>query len=249
MNNTPSYPEASGPGWHRPAGVTSRRPLPLTVWLCSDTTGTNTRKGNDGENQRAKHSAVSARHRQMVGCELARHLIGACTREGDLVADAYTTSEATLLVAAQLGRRAVACVSHLPLAQHIGNRLRRALPEDKLAGLAMRPCRPDQMHRGMADHAGKVALVVAAPPPYEIGGPATDTEGNGCPVCRADRGCSPSSGSGRAAQTALSVRPHTQPVPVRPRRRSRPGRGLRLDQRREARACQAGGRAGGRPAR
>jgi hypothetical protein len=98
MNNTPSYPEASGSGRHRPAGVTARRLLPLTVWLCSDSTGTNTRKENDSENQRAKHNAVCARHRQMVGYELARHLITSCTREGDLVADAYTTSEATLLV-------------------------------------------------------------------------------------------------------------------------------------------------------
>jgi hypothetical protein len=36
------------------------------------------------------------RHRQRVGRQLARQLVTYCTAEGDLVAEAYTTSEATL---------------------------------------------------------------------------------------------------------------------------------------------------------
>jgi hypothetical protein len=109
------------------------------------------------------------------------------TGEGDLVAEAFTTSEATLVAAAHLGRRGVALVPHFPLAQHIGARLRATLPQAKLTGLAMRACRPDQMHRGLADDAGRVGLVIAAPPPYEVGGrQPTTASSKGCPACRAD---------------------------------------------------------------
>jgi hypothetical protein len=189
--NTPSNSEASGQGQHGPRpGVQVRRLLPLTVWLCSDTADHDTRTNNDddaSERQGAKGGRSCLRHRQMVGQQLARHLITTCTREGDLVAEAFTCSEATLAAAAQLGRRAVACVPHFPLAQHIGARLRATLPEDKLTGLAMRPCRPDQMARGLADHLEKVDLVVAAPPSYEVGGqPANTTVTRDCPACRAD---------------------------------------------------------------
>jgi hypothetical protein len=122
-----------------------------------------------------------------VGGQLARHLITACTQEGDLVAEAFTCSEATLAAAAELGRKAIACVPHPPLAQHIGRRLRETVLVDKLAGLAMRATRPDQMASGLSDHLGKVALVVAAPPPCEIGGREPRAAGAGrCPACRAD---------------------------------------------------------------
>jgi hypothetical protein len=163
-----------------------RQLLPQTVWLCSDTADANS-TGDHGKNQRGKTGQVCYRHRQAVGRELARHRITACTLEGDLVAEAYTSSEVTLTAAAELGRRAVACVPHFPLAQHIGTRLRETLTEDKLAALAMRPCRPDQMARGLADQMEKVALVVAAPPPYEVGGRVTKAHANTyCRACRAD---------------------------------------------------------------
>ncbi|MDB4873129.1 MAG: hypothetical protein JWL97_4133 [Gemmatimonadales bacterium] len=182
--NTPSDSEASGAGWHGPgAGAKVRRLLPLTVWLCSDTATTT--KSNGSGNQDEKRSC--ARHREMVGEQLARHLINACTQDGDLVAEAFTCGEATLVAAGELGRRAVACVPHFPLAQHIGVRLRAALPEDRLTGLAMRPCRPDQMARGFADHLEKVDLVIAAPPSYEVGGrPEKGVASWDCPACRAD---------------------------------------------------------------
>jgi hypothetical protein len=186
--NTPSNPETSGSGQHGPgAGAKVRRLLPLTVWLCSDTPDTSTRNNNDSGDQGAEHGRSCVRHRQMVGKQLARHLITACTDEGDLVAEAFTASEATLAAAGELGRRAVACVPHFPLAQHIGTRLRAILPENRLTGLAMRPCRPDQMSQGLTDHLEKASLVIAAPPSYEVGGRAVKGVANrDCPACRAD---------------------------------------------------------------
>jgi hypothetical protein len=162
--------------------------VPLTVWLCSDTTeittDTATRK-----NAQATGSAAGLcqRHQQPVGRELARHLIGTCTREGDLIVEGFTTGQATLVAAAGLERRGIALVPHFPLAQHIGSRLRATLPEEQLTRVAMRSARPDQMARGLADHLGDVALVTAAPPPYETGGrPPRQTGERNCPACRAD---------------------------------------------------------------
>jgi hypothetical protein len=121
-----------------------------------------------------------------VGTELARHLITSCTQEGDLVAEVYTTSDATLRTAVQLERDAVACLPHLPLARHIGERLRADLSRDQLSRLALRPCRPDQMHRGLADQQGRTALVVAALPPYGLvtgDEPGSRQSQAGCPAC------------------------------------------------------------------
>ncbi|TDB90508.1 hypothetical protein [Actinomadura sp. 7K534] len=162
--------------------------VPLTVWLCSDstklTTDTTTSKGAQATGSAA---GLCLRHRQAVGRELARHLIGTCTSEGDLVAEGFASSEATLVGAAGLDRRGIALVPHFPLAQHIGTRLRATLPVAQLARVEMRPARPDQMARGLADHLGEVALVIAAPPSYEIGGnPPRRSGERGCPACRAD---------------------------------------------------------------
>ncbi len=194
MNHTPSNSDqpATGP-------VTARRMVPLTVWLCSDTATAdtiNTASTADtaGAVSRARgrtrvHDTKDSclRHRQPTGRELARHLIGTCTREGDLVVEGFTTSEATLVAAARLDRRGIALVPHFPLAQHIGAGLRAALPEEQLTRVAMRPVRPDQMARGLADHLGDIALVTAAPPPYETGGREPRQAGErGCPACRAD---------------------------------------------------------------
>ncbi|WUH98753.1 hypothetical protein OHR68_35430 [Spirillospora sp. NBC_00431] len=79
-------------------------------------------------------------------------------------------------------------VPHFPLAQHIGTRLRATLTQEQLARVQMRSTRPDQMARGLADHLGDVALVVAAPPSYETGGNVPRRVGNrGCPACQACR--------------------------------------------------------------
>ncbi|WP_021592210.1 hypothetical protein [Actinomadura welshii] len=166
--------------------------VPLTVWLCSDTTGATTDSSTAvgiGARKAATDLAaeICLRHRQSVGQELARHLIGTCTSTGDVVAEGFTTSEATLAAAAGLGRRGIALVPHFPLAQHIGTRLRATLHQEQLARVQMRPVRADQMARGLADHLGEAALVIAAPPPYETGGHAPRRVGErGCPACRAD---------------------------------------------------------------
>ncbi|MBO2451658.1 hypothetical protein J4573_31525 [Actinomadura barringtoniae] len=201
MNNTPSNSESSGADQSGPgAGTKVRRLLPLTVWLCSDTTpttGADTAPSSTGvpagqsttsKTRLTGKGELCATHRGRVGRELARHLISSCTREGDLVAEAFTTSEATLVAAVSAGRRGVALVPHFPLAQHIRLRLQSAaLTTEQLGLLAMRPCRPDQMNRALADHAGRVGLVVAAPPPYEVGGRMPKLPGSrDCPACRAD---------------------------------------------------------------
>jgi len=165
-----------------------RRLLPLTVWLCSDTSATaetanNPNHGGGGAD--TTEDEYCPLHRRTVGHQLARHLITACTREGDLVAEAYTTSEATLAAAAGLGRRAVACVPDFPLARRIRARLDATVPHEVAALAAMRPCRPDQMARGLADHLGQVELVIAAPPPYQHDGQTRRAcAGDRCPVCR-----------------------------------------------------------------
>jgi hypothetical protein len=91
------------------------------------------------------------------------------------------------MAAAQLRRRGVACVPHFPLAQHIGTKLRATLEKEELARVQMRACRPDQMHLGLADLAGVVDLLIAAPPTYETGGGRPKPSGRrDCPSCRAD---------------------------------------------------------------
>jgi hypothetical protein len=188
MNDTPSNPEAFGADRHGSgSGTKVRRLLPLTVWLCSDTSATAEATNNPnhgGGRADTTEDEYCSLHRRTVGHQLARHLITACTREGDLVAEAYTTDEATLAAAAGLGRRAVACVPDFPLARHIRARLDATLPHEAAAKVEMRPCRPDQMARGLADHLGQVGLLVAAPPPYRHDDRARPDSGRRCPVCR-----------------------------------------------------------------
>lgn len=158
--------------------------LPLSVWLCSDAVVAGTCGEAVGADRRSR---VCDRHRQAVGRELARHLIDACTDPGESVVEAFTTSETVLTVAAEMRRRGVACVPHFPLAQHIGTRLRATLEKEQLARVQMRSCRPDQMRLGLADMAGAVDLLIAAPPAYETGGRQPKSSGQqDCPSCRAD---------------------------------------------------------------
>lgn len=183
MNTTPSSKD--------------RRLVPMTVWLCSDSdpdaehgaTATGTSAGHHRESKAPPTATnrICLRHRQTVGRELARHLIASCTAEEDLVVDAFATGETTVATAADLGRRAVALVPHFPLAQHISAWLRANLDHEQRVNVAMRPCRPDQMARGMADQLARVALVIAAPPPYEVGGRILRQRPTpNCPACQAD---------------------------------------------------------------
>ncbi|TMQ85700.1 hypothetical protein ETD83_40555 [Actinomadura soli] len=162
--------------------------VPLTVWLCSDPHNDEPTPQPASQPRRpGSGSTICLQHRQSIGRELARHLISTCTGEGGLVVEGFTTSEAALVAAAELDRRAVALVPHFPLARHIGTRLRATLDQRRLTRVQMRPVRPDQMARGLADDLGQVSLVIGAPPPYETGGhnPKRGSQ-TGCPACRAD---------------------------------------------------------------
>ncbi|MFB4308417.1 hypothetical protein [Actinomadura sp. GTD37] len=145
----------------------ARQLLPLTVWLCPDDTTdqpAHHAQPCQGPAHRAPQTRTCERHLGTISSGLARHLINTTTDEHEVIAEGFTTNSAVLRAAAELDRRAVGCVPHFPLAQHIGAQLREHLPHEYLGRVAMRPCRADQMHRGIADHAGKVALVIAAPP-------------------------------------------------------------------------------------
>jgi hypothetical protein len=186
MNHTPSNPNHS-PTSGNNGSAEQRGMVPLTVWLCSDTTAAQPTTPAHKHDNRPEPAGICAQHRQAVGRQLARHLISTCTLEGDLVAEGFTTSEATLVAAAQLDRRAIALAPHFPLAQHIGTRLRATLDQQQLTRVQMRPVRPDQMARGLADHLGGVALVIAAPPWHEVGGrPRGHRTERGCTACRAE---------------------------------------------------------------
>ncbi|MGI5206257.1 DNA methyltransferase [Spirillospora sp. CA-108201] len=186
MNHTPSNPNHPPTSNNRPAD--ERRMVPLTVWLCSDPRSEDLpSRPSARSNREMSGTAICVQHRQSIGRELAQHLISTCTSEGALVADGFTTSEATLITAAELDRRAIALVPHFPLAQYIGNRLRAALDQRQLTRVQMRPVRPDQLAKGLADHLGRVSLVIGAPPPYETGGHRPRRVGEPrCPACRAD---------------------------------------------------------------
>ncbi|MBO2465748.1 hypothetical protein [Actinomadura violacea] len=179
----------------KPTPATSARQfLPLTVWLCpDDTTDPPTpydRRPGRGPDHRGAPARTCDRHLASISTGLARHLITTATRDGDVIAEAFTTNSATLRTAAQLDRHAIACVPHFPLARHIGAQLRRALPDDRLTRVQMRPCRADQMHRGIADHLGQVALVIAAPPTSSrttaVPEPKPSRVRGGCPACLSD---------------------------------------------------------------
>lgn len=177
----------------KPTPATSARQLlPLTVWLCPDDTADQPSR-HDGQQcpgpaHRAAPVRTCDRHRTSINTALARHLITTATQQGDLVAEAFTANAATLHAAAQLDRRAIACVPHFPLARHIGTQLRAALPTEHLGRVKMRPCRADQMHRGIADYLGQMSLVIATPP--TPGSTATDMRARrargACPACLSD---------------------------------------------------------------
>ncbi|WP_344838678.1 hypothetical protein [Actinocorallia longicatena] len=178
MNNTPN--QANNNSGHFEKAATNL--VPLTVWLCSDTTTKEI--GNDTTSKKAPLTCV--RHRTAPGWELARHLIAYCTRPGDVVVEAYPSSEAVLVSAWEADRRAVGCLPHFPLAQHIGKRIGELLPAEDLHELSLRACRPDQMNRALADLKGTVGLVIAEPPPFEKGGRVPIWTDQACPACRAD---------------------------------------------------------------
>ncbi len=158
--------------------------MPLSVWLCSDTAS----GGSDVKDRPRATEAVCERHRQAVGRELARHLIGACTRPGGVVVDVFTTSETVLVAAAEMGRLGVACVPRLPVAQHLVGRLRQDLAADQRAAVRLRPHGPDELRPALLGLEGRVELLIAALPPYpEFGRSTGAMTGRSCPTCRAEQ--------------------------------------------------------------
>ncbi|MBA9003090.1 hypothetical protein HNR21_001972 [Actinomadura cellulosilytica] len=153
----------------------------MTVWLCSDE---HKAAGSGDRNTGDARDEYCSAHHQTVGHRLAHHLISTCTEPGDLVAEAYTTDEETLAAAASLGRRAVACLPDFSLARRIRGRLDAVLPHDVAVMAVLRPCRPDQMARGLADQLGRVGLVIAGPPSYPRDERARPEETRRCPACR-----------------------------------------------------------------
>ncbi|GAA3714432.1 hypothetical protein GCM10022224_095130 [Nonomuraea antimicrobica] len=122
-----------------------------------------------------------------MGRELARHLIGACTRPGGIVADVFTTSETVLVTAAEMGRLGIGCVPRLPVAQHLVGRLRQELSADQRAAVRLRPNGPDELRKALLGLEGRVELLIAALPPYpESGWPASPASAS-CPSCRAEQ--------------------------------------------------------------
>ncbi|MFS2292806.1 MAG: hypothetical protein FWJ90_08870 [Actinomadura sp.] len=169
----------------------ARQLLPLTVWLCPDDStdqSTHAAQPCQGPAHGAPHARTCERHLGTISSGLARHLITTATHEHDVIAEAFTTNSATLRAAAELDRRAVACVPHFPLARHIGAQLREHLSHEQLGRVAMRSCRADQMHRGIADHSGDVALVIAAPPTAGVrtAEPRPRRARGSCPACLSD---------------------------------------------------------------
>ncbi|MGN9789139.1 DNA methyltransferase [Nonomuraea sp. ZG12] len=169
----------------RPKGsqTAERRLVPLSVWLCSDTMPG---RSNAKDNPRAI-DAVCGRHRQAVGRELARHLIGACTRPGGVVADVFTTSETVLVAAAEMGRLGIGCVPRLPVAQHLVGRLRRELTAEQRAAVRMRPHGPHELREALLGLEGRVELLIAALPPYPEFGQPIGSAGVSCPACRTEQ--------------------------------------------------------------
>ncbi|MFC4912950.1 hypothetical protein [Actinomadura gamaensis] len=158
---------------------TPRQLLPLTVWMCPDP--------DDEQPTASSRFDPCVRHRPNAGRELARHLIATCTHDGDLVAETHPTNDSVLAAAAELGRRAVACAPHFALAQYVASTLRSRSLGGAARGVALRPCRPDQMTRALADHLGTTALVITAPPPDD-GDTALRPSRQGraaCPGCSA----------------------------------------------------------------
>ncbi|MFF0771875.1 DNA methyltransferase [Nonomuraea wenchangensis] len=160
-----------------------RRLVPLSVWLCSDTAS----REPKAKDRLRDAEQVCERHRQAVGRELARHLIGACTRPGGVVADVFTTSETVLVAAAEMGRLGVGCVPRLPVAQHLVGRLRQDLAADQRAAVRLRPHGPHALREALLGLEGRVELLIAALPPYPEFGRSAGSAERFCPTCRVEQ--------------------------------------------------------------
>jgi DNA-binding transcriptional LysR family regulator len=121
--------------WSKGSRAAERRLVPLSVWLCSDTTVGMSKADHSSRTA----EVVCGRHHQAVGRELARHLIDACTRPGGVVTDVFTMSETVLVAAAEMGRLGVGCVPRFPVAQHLVGHLRQVLSAEQRGAVGVCP--------------------------------------------------------------------------------------------------------------
>ncbi|WP_285705193.1 hypothetical protein [Microtetraspora sp. NBRC 16547] len=143
--------------------TSGRQLLPLSVWLCAD---------EQPEHDRA--ATGCPRRNTLVGIELARHLISACTKPGELIVETHPVNAATLACAVLQGRKAVALVPKVAYAQAIRAQLQEIFPAKDLTGIYLRPSSPRQMDAALAKQAGTAHLVIYAPP---------CPSGQQCPAC------------------------------------------------------------------
>ncbi|MCC5579228.1 hypothetical protein IMZ11_26730 [Microtetraspora sp. AC03309] len=143
--------------------TSGRQLLPLSVWLCADE-----------QPERDQATTGCPRRNTLVGIELARHLITACTKPGELIVETHPINAATLACAALQARKAIALVPKVAHAQAIRAQLQKIFPAKELTGVRLRPCSPQQMDAALAKQAGAARLVIYAPPCHS---------GRQCPAC------------------------------------------------------------------
>ncbi|WP_433420803.1 hypothetical protein ACQP1V_09020 [Microtetraspora malaysiensis] len=143
--------------------TSGRQLLPLSVWLCAD------------EQPECDQATTGCpRRNTLVSIELARHLISACSKPGELIVETHPVNAATLACAVLQGRKAIALVPKVAHAQAIRAQLQEIFPAKELTGIYLRPSSPRQMESALAKQAGTARLVIYAPP--------CPSEGQ-CPAC------------------------------------------------------------------
>ncbi|MEV4175694.1 hypothetical protein [Nonomuraea sp. NPDC049709] len=95
-----------------------------------------------------------------VSGPLARHLITACTRLGDLVIDLDAADHHVISTALTMGCQAAATITDPVRARAIGRALAISHPEHDLEVADLRFTRPDTLLTGIRDLTGAAALVV-----------------------------------------------------------------------------------------
>jgi hypothetical protein len=97
-----------------------------------------------------------------VSGPLARHLITACTRLGDLVVDLDASDHHVISTALAMGCQATATITDPVLARAIGRTLATTHPDHELAAADFRLTRPDTLLADLRHLKGAASLVVRA---------------------------------------------------------------------------------------
>jgi hypothetical protein len=131
---------------HHPACAVDARHLPLSVWPTAA----------DTETVPTCHSGCCV----PVSGPLARHLVTACTRLGDLVIDLDAADHHLISTALAMGCQTTATFTDPVLARVIAQSLATDHPDHDLAVADLRLARPDTALSGLRDLTGTAALVV-----------------------------------------------------------------------------------------